>query len=311
MKCTPDFGTKSVIVYNQEQTAKLLDWHLLVDALKIASRELISGEILNPERMVVPLPNNGVLLSMPAVAADIATHKLVNVQPANKRNGLPTIHGQVSVFNAQSGEPRFILDGPEVTGRRTAAVSMLALETFMNRTPESILIIGAGTQAAYHIKAINALYPDAKVWVCGIDYDKTSIFCEANKTIHYNLEACAPNKMPDTSSVITLTTSNVAVYNERARTGKLIIGVGAFTPQMCEIGKTTLAGSDLYADDPVGARHEAGDYIQAEVVWEKVRSLASALDVPPVLDRPVVFKSVGTGAWDLAACRVANAALGF
>ena len=38
------------------------------------------------------------MLSMPASAADIAIHKLVNVCPGNGALGLPTIHGQVSAY---------------------------------------------------------------------------------------------------------------------------------------------------------------------------------------------------------------------
>jgi 1-piperideine-2-carboxylate/1-pyrroline-2-carboxylate reductase [NAD(P)H] len=116
----------------------------------------------------------------------------------------------------------------------------------------------------------------------------------------------AQNVPENIQVVITLTTSTIAVYDEQAIAGKLIIGVGAFKPEMAEIGKTTLFGSDIYVDDPVGAHHEAGDLIQAGIDWDKTRSLATALTEKPDLSRPIVFKSVGTGAWDLAACRVAR-----
>ncbi|MGB7483450.1 MAG: hypothetical protein WA909_07265, partial [Castellaniella sp.] len=60
----------------------------------------------------------------------------------------------------------------------------------------------------------------------------------------------------------------------------------------------------LFVDDPAGARHEAGDYLQADVDWSRVRSLSSLLDEGPPAG-PAVFKSVGCAAWDLAAARCA------
>lgn len=84
-----------------------------------------------------------------------------------------------------------------------------------------------------------------------------------------------------------------------------MIGVGAFKPEMAEIGATTLTGSDLYADDLIGAQHEAGDLMRAGIDWKLVVPLGDLLEQKIDHTRPVVFKSVGTAAWDLAAARVA------
>ena len=59
----------------------------------------------------------------------------------------------------------------------------------------------------------------------------------------------------------------------------------------------------------MGARHEAGDLLRAGIDWGRVRSLGSLLRRGPGSDGPFVFKSVGTGAWDLAAARVAAKAV--
>nr|WP_218644063.1 bifunctional Delta(1)-pyrroline-2-carboxylate/Delta(1)-piperideine-2-carboxylate reductase [Pseudomonas gingeri] len=303
---------KSFLVCNQAETAELLDFSLLVDAIEQAAHDYANDRICSPERMVVPMPSGGVMLSMPATSADIATHKLVNVQPANHALNIPTIHGQVSVYDAETGRPLFLLDGPEVTGRRTAAVSMLVIRTFLTAQPDEILIIGTGTQATYHLHAIHSLFPRTKVWMRGVNAADSQSFCDRNRSTHAELyPAGSGTSLDNVHVVITVTTSTVAVYDEQAIAGKLIIGVGAFKPEMAEIGRTTLFGSDIYVDDPLGVRHEAGDLIQAGIDWEKTRSLAQALTQKPDLGRPIVFKSVGTAAWDLAACRVARAKLGF
>lgn len=304
----PSTTNASIIVCDQAKTAELLDFSLLVDAIESAAKELDEEAILSPERMVVPLGDGGVLLSMPATAADIGIHKLVNVQPSNVQRQLPTINGTVTVCDAVTGKIICLLDGPEVTGRRTAAVTLLAIRTFQKEAPKQILLFGTGAQSRYHVQAINALYPDAKIYVRGLDLKMATEFCDRNRELHAHLEPLGEG-VPDVEVVITVTTSTEPVYNELAKAGRLVIGVGAFKPEMAEIGKVTLDTSFIYADEPAGAQHEAGDLLRAGVDWTKVKSLAYALKNGIDASRPAVFKSVGTAAWDLAASRVALAAL--
>jgi 1-piperideine-2-carboxylate/1-pyrroline-2-carboxylate reductase [NAD(P)H] len=291
-----------ILVHDREQTAVLLDFGELVDAIATAAGELEAGAIQSPERLVLPLGADAVMLSMPAAAQDIAIHKLVNVHPGNAGLGLPTIHGAVTVCDAATGRIRCVLDGPEVTGRRTAAVTLLAIRRLLPAAPEDVLLIGTGTQARYHAQAMQALYPQARVWVRGRTPEAAQRFCEAHP--HPHLQPCL-DAAPDADVVVTLTTSTEPLYDELPRPGRLVIGVGAFKPQMAELGAVTLGGSDLYADDPAGARHEAGDLLQAGVDWARVASLGALLRDPVDHGRPAVFKSVGTAAWDLAAARVA------
>lgn len=306
----PGTPPNKLLVCDQAQTAAALPYPELVAAVARAAAEVEASAILSPERLVLPLGQGGVLLSMPATAADIGIHKLVNVQPANAQRGLPTIHGIVTACDAATGRPLCLLDGPEVTGRRTAAVSLLAIQRLLPAAPRTVLLFGTGTQAAHHVQALHALYPDCTLWVKSRSPEAAQAFCEQQRAVHADMRACDGGLPDDFQAVITLTTSTRAIYDEVARPGRLVIGVGAFKPEMAEIGKTTLDGSDLYADNPAGARHEAGDLLQAGIDWARVRSLAFAVQNQPDLSRPIVFKSVGTAAWDLAAARVAIQHLG-
>lgn len=292
-------------------TAALLPFDRLVAAIARAAAEYDQGAIASPERMVVPLDAGGVLLSMPATAGDLCIHKLVTVVPDNRGRRLPVIHGVVTVCDATTGRPLCLLDGPEVTGRRTAAVSLLAIERLLPAAPDGVLLIGTGAQARHHLAALHALHPRCRVWVRGRDTAAAEAFCATHAGLHGLLAVCAGPAVPaGVQVVVTLTTATSPVYDEPARADRLVIGVGAFRPEMAEIGPATLAGSELYADDPAGARHEAGDLIRAGIDWHRVRSLASAVLAKSPPGRPVVFKSVGTAAWDLAAARVAMAGLG-
>lgn len=296
-------------ILTAEQTAERLPFDRLCDALAEAARDYAAGRIVSPERQVLPLPQDGVLLSMPATAQDIAIHKLVNVCPANGALGLPTIHGVVAAYDAATGAPLAILDGPTVTGRRTAGISMLGIRTLARSAPNHVALIGCGTQSSYHAEALAALYPGIRVDAHARSLDSAETFCRKHAGLNLDLRATVGAVDPAASVVITLTTSRQPVYDETPRPDRLLIGVGAFKPEMAEYGATSIHGSEVFLDDPAGARHEAGDLIQAGFDWAKGRSLVDALEgrVPP--DRPRLFKSVGCAAWDLAAGRCAMAEL--
>lgn len=294
----------AVTVYNAEHTAKLLSFPDLVNHLARACTELAAGEIHAPERQVVEFPQGGVMLSMPATATDIGIHKLVNVVPGNSAHGLPTIHGVVAAYDGRTGRELFVLDGPTVTARRTAALSMLGLKVFLQTPPRHVVLMGYGTQAAGHLAALAAIYPGLQVTVTGRSLDKAQAFITAHNTLPLDLQAA--DHIPESAdAVITLTTSDTAIYTLPAQVGRLVIGVGAFKPELVEISALTLSGSVLYTDDLPGARHEAGDFIQANIAWDTVTPLATALSTPPNLEQPIVFKTVGCAAWDLAAGRCA------
>jgi 1-piperideine-2-carboxylate/1-pyrroline-2-carboxylate reductase [NAD(P)H] len=296
--------------FTASETATLLPFPELVDALEVVVNQYAMGSIASPPRLSVPF-EHGTMLSMPAIAADIVVHKLVNVCPGNAALGLPTITGTVTAFDAKNGQASFVLDGPTVTGRRTAAISMLAISALAPCVPRAILLIGTGRQSAFHVQAIAAMFPGAAVYVQGVTHERAREFCKGFAGLPCAIRPFHPDDRElELDAVITLTTSKLPVYAEKAMRGRLLVAVGAFTPDAAEIDARTVRASELYVDDLAGAFHEAGDLIQAKVQWNKVKTLHEALRGSPADTRPILFKSVGCGAWDLAACRTAASILG-
>lgn len=288
---------------NAAETQERLPFPELVEALHVAVLELAGGKIRCPERLAVPMAEGAMLLCMPAVAHDLAAHKLITVVPQNKALGLPTILGQLAILDGQSGHTRMILDGATVTGLRTAAMSMLGLRALGSTRPERILVIGTGTQARWHVEALAALYPGLQVSIRG----RTAISEENFRTRHAHLPLSwiPSNSRQSWDAVITCTTSPTPVYAEAARLECLLIAVGAFRPEAAELTPEIIRASEVFVDDPAGAAHEAGDLIQAGIGWETVKALAEILPQAQPATRPRVFKTVGCAAWDLAAARVA------
>ncbi len=175
-----------------------------------------------------------------------------------------------------------------------------------------VLLIGTGVQAAAHLRAIGAFDRALRVRVRGTSRERAAAFCATHRGVVDDLAVDDGQKdhARGFDVVATCTTSASPVWDEPAREGRLVVAVGSFRPTIAEIAAGTVRGSDVWVDDPAAARHEAGDLLAAGVDLATVGSLASLVrgDAPPT-GRPTLFKSVGCAAWDLAAARVAMAAL--
>ena len=124
-------------LHDAHATASLLEFPALVAAVRQAALDRDEGRIACPERSVVPMSDGAVLMSMPAVAADVAIHKLITVAPSNREHGMPTIQGTVTVFEPRTGNVLMGLDGPTVTG--TAASASHAFATISDKTDGTLL----------------------------------------------------------------------------------------------------------------------------------------------------------------------------
>ncbi|MBO1359632.1 delta(1)-pyrroline-2-carboxylate reductase family protein [Acetobacter sacchari] len=304
-------NTNTVDILDAAQTAALLPWTPLIETLEATMLDYAAGKILCPERQtLMPPGREGVMLSMPSAAADVFCHKLVTVYPGNAAHNLPAIHGVVTCGDARDGRTILSLDGPTVTARRTAAVTFVAIRRLLPAPPRSVLLIGTGVQAQAHVEGLFTLWPDIRVTAQGRSVERErALRAATDSRVALSHEAVERGQQDAThDAVVIATTAREPVYDLPGRAGALVVGLGAFRPDMAEIGPATLESSALYVDDPHGAPSEAGDLIQAGIDWNRVRPLASALAAPPDSRVPVVCKTVGCAAWDLAACRTA---LGF
>ncbi|NHN89577.1 delta(1)-pyrroline-2-carboxylate reductase family protein [Acetobacter conturbans] len=292
--------------YDPAETARMLPFPELVASLRTALLDYAAGKIICPERTIVTSPDqNSLLMTMPAASSDVMVTKMLTICPDNGRNSLPVIQGCVMCADAITGRLLFSLDGPTVTKRRTAAISMLGLTLLHRRSPQKVLMFGTGIQAVAHCEALSALYPGTTVMVVGRTEEKSREFCKKHNEFSLDLRP-QTEETHACDVILGVTSSTEILYNTLPPSDCTVIAVGAFRPDMIEFGPTLVDGSELYVDDVVGAPAEAGDFIQAHVNWEHVQPLAAAVCTAPSREKPVFFKSVGCAAWDLAACRTAR-----
>jgi hypothetical protein len=112
----------SITMLDAARVREVLPMAACIDAMVVAMRGTSDGSIAMPLRTVLPLADgSGSFLVMPgAVPPRIYGAKLVGLHPGNPAQGRPAVQGFVMLFDHASGAPLALLDGGEITARRTA-----------------------------------------------------------------------------------------------------------------------------------------------------------------------------------------------
>lgn len=297
------------------QTASRLPYPELLDEI---TRLLTDDSVRVPDRLVQPLAGGGSLFVMPATDSRVAMTKLLTFTPANAvprgaAQSHPTIQGDVVVFDVVTGQRKCILDGPTVTARRTAAVSVLAAQRLAPNTQGPLLIVGAGVQGRAHLEAFAQCMGISEVLIASRSEASASALAKHAQTLGLRARVVqdANAALADCPVAVTCTPAHEVVLSALPRKDGFISAVGAFTPSMVELSAGLcrhFAEQGTVFVDTTDAAHEAGDLIQAGLDISGFPTLATVIRQGMKKPAgPVLFKSCGWAGWDLAAARTALA----
>ena len=301
---------------------QLVPMSALLDAVEDAFRAVSEGRDRSPLRSQVPIPG-GTLVLMPGVRIGGSGHslKLVTVMPGNADRGLPTVQAVALWIDADSGEPRYVLDGPTLTAMRTGAASGVSARLLARPDASVLAVFGAGAQAEWQIRAVCAARPIREVRVYARRAEALARFVEAMAP---QLEATvrpvasAAEALAGADVVCTATTATTPVFEaEFVEPGSHVSGVGAFQHSMIELPPALFSRAALVAvDSREAALAEAGDLVAALSSGEltddgfvELGSVPAGWAATRPADAITVFKSVGLAIQDLAAAEVAVEAL--
>lgn len=292
-------------------TADALPYPALADEIEALLRE---PSVVVPPRIVQALPGGGSLFVMPATDARVAITKLISFVPDNGTRGLPSIQGDIVVFDAVTGQRTAILDGPTVTARRTAAVSLLAARLLAPRRDGPLLIMGAGVQGRSHLEAFAAGLGVREVWVASRSPASADALVAHARTLGLRARRVddADAALAECPLVVSATPAQQVALRGTPRDDAFVAAVGAFTPRMVEWAPEVcrdLAARGTLVVDTRDADHEAGDLLQAGIAVTALPTLADLIAAPRPVRGPVFFKSCGWGGWDLAAARLVTRTL--
>jgi ornithine cyclodeaminase len=299
-------------VLSPQQTAQALPFATLAREVEAV---LSDASVDVPPRIVQALHGGGSLFVMPAADARVAITKLISFIPANAQRGLPTIQGDIVVFDVLTGQRVALLDGPTVTARRTAAVSLLAAKKLAPRRDGPLLIVGAGVQGRAHLEAFREGLGVQEVWIASRSLASADALVAHAQGLGMRARRVDdPNKvLSDCPWVVSATPAQQVVLTAKPRHDAFVAAVGAFTPRMVEWSPDVCRGvvqSGTLVVDTRDADHEAGDLMQAGIdvpalptLADVVNASAKWLTAPRPDSGPVFFKSCGWAGWDLAAAR--------
>ena len=302
------------MIFNAQDTAAALPYQPLADCIK----ELLQDASVSvPPRLVHAISDSNSLFVMPASDRRIAITKLITFVADNASRQLPAIQGDVVVFDAINGQRLCMLDGPTVTARRTAAVSLLAAQLLAPKPDGKLLIVGAGVQGRSHLEAFAQGLGVKEVRVAS--RSRASAQALVEHAIGLGLQAQvvdnADQALAECSLVVTATSAQQIAMRARPRDDAFVCAVGAFSPRMVEWAPEVcvhMAQHGRILVDTRDADHEAGDLLQAGLDVSQFASLQDVVQQPQAFTNtagPVFFKSCGWAGWDLAAARCALQAL--
>ena len=300
-----------------EQTAQALPYVPLAQSVR---ELLLDPTVAVPPRIVQPLAHGGSLFVMPASDERVAITKLITFVADNAQRGLPAIQGDVVVFDAQDGRRLVTLDGPTVTARRTAAVSLLAAMELAPVPQGKLLIVGAGVQGRSHLEAFVQGLGVREVLVASRSTASADALVAHARQLGVQV---ARSDDPDAALaectlVVSCTSAQEVALRGTPRDDAFVCAVGAFTPRMVEWAPEVcrhLAKHGRVVVDTRDADHEAGDLLQAGLDVSACPALADVVGQRPLWmahsrrGGPVFFKSCGWAGWDLAAARCCVATL--
>lgn len=291
-----------------DATRAALPMDRLVDALHAA---FVAGAEA-PLRHRHALPDNASLLLMPAWQRSALGVKIVTVFPGNGARGLNAVSSTYLLCDGETGRHLAIIDGNEITGRRTAAASALAGRYLARQDASRLLIVGSGHVAGLMAEAWSAVRPIRHVAVWNIRHAGAERLAAQLEVAGYNVAATeeleAAVRSADIVSCATLSQTPL-VRGAWLEPGTHLDLIGAYMPTMRESDDDAVRMSRVFIDTDA-ALAEGGDIVQPIASGAVARdAIAGTLfslcrgEVPGRRDAQEItlFKSVGSAIEDLAA----------
>ena len=299
--------------------AARLDRRALIEALDAAFRKGCSVPPrahyqLHPS---APGTRGGSLLVMPAWNDRGALGiKLVTVFPDNTLKGLPAVCASYLLLDAANGQPRALLDGSELTLRRTGAASALASRHLSSPHATRLTMVGTGSLAPHLIESHALVRPIREVRIWGRRIDRARALAASLTREGLSVECSedleTATRWADIVSCATLSRQPL-VLGAWLEPGQHLDLVGAFTPEMREVDDAAIRRCELFVDTRAGALSESGEIIGAiargiidqSAVRGEFSDLASGQFKRSNATAVTIFKSVGTALEDLVAAELA------
>lgn len=305
----------SLPVYDAAAVRQALTMQQCIELMADVQAALSRGDIRLPLRRALTIPDStNQLLIMPGSlpAPAVIGVKLVSIFPHNQNaHNLPTIQGQVLLFDAENGTPLALVEAATLTAIRTAAASGAATRELANPEAGCLALLGYGVQAHTHLAAMSTVRPIHEVRIWGPDPDKAHAFAEEHGG-DWKIEAAqTPEEALAGADLVCAVSaaSDPIIRSDAISPGCHINLVGAHTANAREADSATMARARIFTEISEFALIEAGDILIAMADGAVFES--ELIEIGAVIsgkqpgrlsvDDVTVYKSLGNTAQDLIA----------
>ncbi|HEY4030630.1 MAG TPA: ornithine cyclodeaminase family protein [Caulobacteraceae bacterium] len=300
-----------VVVIDADETRAALGFDRLIGAVRDAFASGAQIPLRHHHAMPQPDGTTAVLLLMPAWQDQgYLGVKIVGIYPGNNRRGLPGVYSTYLLSDAGTGRPLALIDGDQITARRTAAVAALAASYLALPEASGLLVVGAGRVASLIAPAMREVRSIRAVTVWDIDPAKAHALADGLREqgfqAHVAAELEQAARKADIISCATLSTEPL-IRGDWLKPGAHLDLIGSFTPQMREADDAAMAHGRVFVDSR-DALTESGDLIGplrsgalADISGTMADLCCGAADGRRSAGEITVFKAVGTALSDIAA----------
>lgn len=221
-----------------------------------------------PARQALTLDGDtpGTVLVMPAWRRERRFGvKTITIFPHNTARGLPSTQAVYTLFDARDGRPLAVMDGGEITARRTAAQAALAASLLARRDARRLLVLGAGRIAALLPEAMRAVRPIDTVAVWNHRPERAEALAATWRDEGLDAQAVtdleAACRTADIVSCATLSPTP-RVRGDWLAPGAHLDLIGSFTPDMREADGACFERAEVFVDSDE-ALAKSGDLLAA------------------------------------------------
>ncbi|MBY6058761.1 ornithine cyclodeaminase family protein [Leisingera daeponensis] len=301
--------------FTDDDVKTALPWPRLIDELRDAFAKGVSQPLRSAHPVPVPGEPDATFLTMPAwEAGGKLAVKILFIAPGNSGRNLPAVNATVMVFDAVTGQAEAVMEGGELTARRTAATSAMAASFMARKDAKSLLIVGSGKIAGNLVPAHRAVrdYENVKIW--GRNPDNAKALANRFEGVGVATDLDAAVAEADVIAAATITCDPL-IKGKLLKPGSHLDLVGGYTKQMREADTDALqrAAGGIVVDTYDGAMAEAGDLTQPleagdisknDIVGDLAELCRGEVTPRKSANQITLFKSVGAALEDFVAARV-------
>ena len=256
-------ATPPPIIIDAERTRASLAFDRLIPALRAAFT--VGANVPLRHHHFIPQPGGGqaTILIMPAWQQNYLGIKFVTIFPDNGKRNLPGLFSSYLLCDGETGQHLALIDGNEITSRRTVGVAALGASFLAREDASKLLIAGTGRVASLAAHAFRVVRPIDKVAVWNIRQDGAERLVASLRRdgidAHVAPDLEAAVKEADIVSCATLAT-NPIVKGAWLQPGTHLDLIGSFTPFMREADDDVFRIGRVYLDT-LDALKESGELL--------------------------------------------------